>query len=306
MSFEYQLLNVLGFSFYTVYSWLLAFDRDVRRKYKDAFGSESLVTVQDACFSLWAATATAVTLVQIGLYDDGGKCHRIVLAAVAAVTVTTFIYAIICATTPPGPPVVSGVSIFSWLAWLYWLSAVKLGVTLSKYWPQAVLNYQRKSTVGWSIANVLLDFTGGTLSIAQLLLDGATLGWTGVIGDPIKFALGFVSILFDILFMLQHYVFYPEPRRSKHHLDFGPPPPPRSLRWGSSIISGTGGDLLLHHHGHHHHHHRPGDTDSLSSRAHLLPVIEEDSDDASSSFPTSSSSTTTTGSEVSGGPRYLS
>jgi hypothetical protein len=81
---------------------------------------------------------------------------------------------------------------------------------VSKYIPQAVLNYQNKSTVGWSIINVLLDFTGGLLSVAQLLLDGATLGWSGVIGNPIKFALGFVSIIFDIIFMIQHYVLYTE------------------------------------------------------------------------------------------------
>ena len=30
---------------------------------------------------------------------------------------------------------------------------------------QVYLNFRRKSTVGWSIGNVLLDFTGGSLSI---------------------------------------------------------------------------------------------------------------------------------------------
>lgn len=32
------------------------------------------------------------------------------------------------------------------------------------------MNYQRKSTVGWSIGNVLLDFTGGSLSILQMII----------------------------------------------------------------------------------------------------------------------------------------
>jgi len=32
------------------------------------------------------------------------------------------------------------------------------------------MNYRRKSTVGWSIGNVLLDFTGGALSILQMFL----------------------------------------------------------------------------------------------------------------------------------------
>ena len=30
------------------------------------------------------------------------------------------------------------------------------------------MNYRRKSTVGWSIGNILLDFTGGSLSILQV------------------------------------------------------------------------------------------------------------------------------------------
>lgn len=39
-----------------------------------------------------------------------------------------------------------------------------------KYVPQAFMNYRRKSTDGWSIGNILLDFTGGTLSIGQMLI----------------------------------------------------------------------------------------------------------------------------------------
>lgn len=32
------------------------------------------------------------------------------------------------------------------------------------------MNYRRKSTEGWSIGNVLLDFTGGSLSMLQMFL----------------------------------------------------------------------------------------------------------------------------------------
>ncbi len=35
---------------------------------------------------------------------------------------------------------------------------------------QAYMNYKRQSTEGWSIGNVLLDFTGGILSILQMIL----------------------------------------------------------------------------------------------------------------------------------------
>jgi len=32
------------------------------------------------------------------------------------------------------------------------------------------MNYRRKSTEGWSIGNVLLDFTGGSFSVLQMFL----------------------------------------------------------------------------------------------------------------------------------------
>lgn len=38
------------------------------------------------------------------------------------------------------------------------------------------MNYKRKSTIGWSIGNVLLDFTGGILSMLQMLLNAYNYG----------------------------------------------------------------------------------------------------------------------------------
>ena len=47
----------------------------------------------------------------------------------------------------------------------------KVFISLIKYMPQVYRNYIRKSTVGWSICNVLCDFTGGSLSFAQNVID---------------------------------------------------------------------------------------------------------------------------------------
>ena len=71
------------------------------------------------------------------------------------------------------------------------------------------LNWRRRSTVGWNIDNVILDLSGGILSVAQLLIDGGCSSWTKVIGDPVKFGLGFASIVFDTIFLIQHYCLYP-------------------------------------------------------------------------------------------------
>lgn len=99
----------------------------------------------------------------------------------------------------------------AWLSFLYFLSYEKLFISTTKGVPQAYLNYMRKSTEGWSIHNVLCDFTGGLLSVLQLLLDcWATDDWSGIRGDPLKFGLGLVSMLFDLCFFVQHFVLYPQ------------------------------------------------------------------------------------------------
>lgn len=105
------------------------------------------------------------------------------------------------------------------LSWVQWLGYIKIVITLTKYLPQVYLNYSRKSTVGWSIINVLLDFTGGVLSIFQIFIDGANTGqWNVFEGgfNLAKFCLGLTSIVFDIIFMLQHYLWYPEEKQEKN------------------------------------------------------------------------------------------
>ena len=103
----------------------------------------------------------------------------------------------------------AGVDAISWLEFLTWASYVKLGITIVKYMPQAYMNFRRKSTEGWSIGNVLLDFTGGSLSMLQMIMDSYNLDdWSSFFGDFTKFGLGLFSVLFDILFILQHYVCY--------------------------------------------------------------------------------------------------
>ena len=97
---------------------------------------------------------------------------------------------------------------------VYTLGYTKLLITTIKYLPQALTNYRRKSTIGWSIEQILLDFLGGVLSIAQLVIDSGLQtadgdgGWEGVRGNPVKFGLGNVSVGWNLVFLWQHYGLY--------------------------------------------------------------------------------------------------
>ena len=61
---------------------------------------------------------------------------------------------------------------------------------------------------------MLLDFTGGTFSFIQIFVDALSEGksvFGGGDGDGfniVKFLLSIMSMIFDLIFMFQHYVLY--------------------------------------------------------------------------------------------------
>lgn len=73
-------------------------------------------------------------------------------------------------------------------------------ITLVKYMPQVYLNYKRKSTVGWSLENIILDLTGGSLSLVQLMIDVFARDNLNAF-NPIKFSLSVIAIFFDLVFL---------------------------------------------------------------------------------------------------------
>ena len=101
--------------------------------------------------------------------------------------------------------------IFNSLIYMGWC---KVFISLIKYIPQVISNYRRKSTIGWNIHNILLDFTGGAFSFGQNIIDSFRDEFSVTSeGQPkglniAKFALSFISMFFDIIFMTQHYILY--------------------------------------------------------------------------------------------------
>ena len=86
---------------------------------------------------------------------------------------------------------VTAVSSWLWLDSIYAVSYAKMVVTFIKYIPQVYFNYRNKSTVGWSIHQILLDFSGSFLSIAQQGIDSyIQRDWSGITGNPIFLILG--------------------------------------------------------------------------------------------------------------------
>jgi cystinosin len=79
--------------------------------------------------------------------------------------------------------------------------------------PQAILNWKRKSTYGWSVLNCILDVFAGLLSIVQVMIDywGLDLPVAERTAKDLniaKLSLGLNCVVFDILFIYQHFCLY--------------------------------------------------------------------------------------------------
>lgn len=200
-SFMYVFLNVLGFLSYSIYNVCFYSVASVQEDYKVRWGNNNNVQANDVAFAVYSLVCVIINTVQIIVYDRGDQAiPKLVLLVIGIVVLLFVIWAVIIAAGVYTP------SFFNMLDWLYGLSMVKLVVSIVKYLPQIYLNWKRKLTVGWNIWNVLLDFTGGLLSVVQELMDSAQ--WSQIAGNPIKFALGSFSMIYDIVFMIQHYCLY--------------------------------------------------------------------------------------------------
>ncbi|KAI9294186.1 PQ-loop-domain-containing protein [Neoconidiobolus thromboides FSU 785] len=202
LSFDFLYYNVLGFFCYTVYNFTFMFSEIVKKQYQERYGpNENLVKLNDLFFSTHALILSSLTLYQTFIYKRDEE-QKLSIFGTRTLQILLSIMGISF--------LISLFGGIKWLDMLYVFSFIKLILSLVKYIPQAYLNYKRKSTIGWSIHNILLDFTGGLFSIAQLLIDSSLQNdWSGILGNPIKFFLGNLSILFDLLFMYQHYILYP-------------------------------------------------------------------------------------------------
>lgn len=200
LNFDFLSLNIVGFILYSLFNCGLFWIKEIEDEYMRRFPTGlNPVQVNDIVFSLHASVATLITIIQCFFYERGNQRVSWTARAILAVFAVFVFISLILAWT----------DVIKWLDFLSYCSYVKLTITLIKYVPQAYMNYRRKSTEGWSIGNILLDFTGGILSMLQMILNSYNYNdWESIFGDPTKFGLGLFSVVFDILFIIQHYFLY--------------------------------------------------------------------------------------------------
>lgn len=212
---DFPLINCLGFLSYGASNAAFYWSHAVREQYAARNGGHRpAVAFNDVVFAAHALVLSLITTSQYffprawGFAPSvGNKPSRFILGVGTGCIAGVAVVLLLVASSASGGDDPAR----DWCALdaVYAVGYVKLLITLIKYTPQVVANFRNKSTVGWSIWQILLDFAGGVLSIAQLLIDSSMEGdWSGVTGNPVKFALGQVSMIYDLIFFTQHYVLY--------------------------------------------------------------------------------------------------
>ncbi|KAF2461395.1 lysosomal cystine transporter [Lineolata rhizophorae] len=229
VSIDFPMLNLFGFVSYTIYTAAFLFSPEIRREYGERYpeSPEPTVTWNDFAFAAHGAVCCVIVYTQfwpqiwgytVGNDQSSTSWARGIFAG-GVLTVAALIFAVVATEDTNEAGNLRG---WAWLDVMYAFSVIKMIVTLVKYFPQAVENYQRKSTVGWSIYQINLDLSGGVLSMLQLGIDAYLQGSvSGVVGNPIKLALALISIVYDVIFIAQHYWWYASARHEKYDEEAG-------------------------------------------------------------------------------------
>ncbi|KAL6139505.1 hypothetical protein ACLB2K_057809 [Fragaria x ananassa] len=181
LSIDFVVLNLTKHSSYLIYNATLYFSSSVQKQYFDKYGFGEMIPVaaNDVAFSAHAVFVTAVILFQIAIYErESQKVSKIAVGIVVAV----WLFAAIC--------------FFVALPANSFLALAHLHL-------QAYMNFIRKSTDGLSIFFILLDFSGGVGSYAQMAVQSIDQdSWVNFYGNIGKTLLSLICVSFDILFIL--------------------------------------------------------------------------------------------------------
>ncbi|KAL6521802.1 hypothetical protein OROGR_018371 [Orobanche gracilis] len=224
LNFDFLMLNLTKHSSYLIYNASLFFSSTVRRQYHERFGFNELIPVaaNDVAFSMHAVLLTAFTLFQVAIYDlnDG----RVRSRSAPVGTRKSLEFPLESFLLPGYLQQFVCVSVYPNILGCGWYPSASINIqvvmTIIKYIPQAILNFRRKSTTGFSIGNILLDFLGGVTNYCQMVVQSIDQNsWVNFYGNIGKTMISLVSIFFDILFIIQHYVLY------RHKKDDSPSDP---------------------------------------------------------------------------------
>lgn len=231
LSFDSMSLSLISFFSYSVFTasflWIPLFGDTYRRLHPH---SNIPVQINDVFFPLHYFALLTIKVVQCCVYERGNQrisntTQQILLSVCSPALVLTVM--LVCD------------QIIQPLAYIYYFSYIKIILTAIKYTPQAIFNYRRKSTEGFAILQIFLDFIGSTLCIGQMTCLAINFGkhskktrpklWKllrifliSCLADTSyftynysKLGIALISQFFDVIFIVQHYWLYCQGKRNE-------------------------------------------------------------------------------------------
>lgn len=200
LNFDYLGYNMLGHSLYGIYNYVLYSSRPVQEEFFLRYPlSANPIQINDVVFSAHNSLVTLLTIFQCFYYQRGNQRVSRIAFFVFTIYGTWLFFSGFLAVLHR----------IEWLDFINQCALIKFTITFIKYAPQAYMNYKRKSTVGWSIGAILLDFTGGLFSLVQMMILAYNFDdWASFRTDTTKLGLACFTLMFDFLFMAQHYILY--------------------------------------------------------------------------------------------------
>ncbi|KAL8873103.1 MAG: hypothetical protein Q9174_001375 [Haloplaca sp. 1 TL-2023] len=211
----FPFINTVGFISYLTSTLAFYASPLIRAQYaaRNPSAPQPTVRFNDVVFTVHAVILSTFTWSMFSKrvwgFEQGAQGIGMMIWGVAIGSTLSILILSIIVGSSPGGGYDADESSWAWIDVIYGISYIKLLITIVKYIPQIVTNYRQKSTVGWSVEQILMDVVGGVLSVVQVVLDSLLEGdWSGVTGNPVKFGLGVVTIGADVVFLAQHYVLY--------------------------------------------------------------------------------------------------
>jgi len=202
LKLDYAFLNLSGFIFYAIAYTIPYFHHLPHHNY--GFGT---IRIQDLVFAYNGIFVNTVLNIQALIYFRGKNKlsnSAIVLTIFCWISAVSFFFA---------TEVYNWIEITENVNVLEFCGYLKITFSLVKYIPLLYWNWKRKTTQGISAFAFVINMIGASFSLLQLFIDYID-GTTETV-NKIKLILGTAVILYDLLFLFQHYVLYGS-RNSRH------------------------------------------------------------------------------------------
>lgn len=199
LSPDFVIINIVGFIAYSIFTFSSYTTAAVSSAYLHHTGFPPQINSSDVLFAVHGACLTSLVGAQMVYYPPRNHPKIAITAVCVSCQVAVFVGLGMCS-----------FGHFDWYVYLRLLGMVKVLASLFKLIPQVWLNYARRSTVGWSISSIWLDVIGGACSIAQQVVRCFRVNSLAPFtSNYAKTFLAAESLLFDMVFIAQHWLFYP-------------------------------------------------------------------------------------------------